>query len=232
MKTRLVSTLPKLGKSHTKLHGMARGIASRLLLRWATPITPFTSLSPSVPGWSHRATFTSLKLPLLSGKALSPTTPAPLLVSRRTDSFCRPSILWSFSPFRREEDLLPSPPPILRDTPYAPSLAHTSLPTHPSTQGTHIPCLQDCMTPMTSPCHRRWSGGRKSHPQFFRWLSPPLNNAIQFHLGYLRRARHFTNKDSTFSLPQISCTIPIRLTGFQPIVHMLSPISLKNIYQC
>ena len=63
--------------------------------------------------------------------------------------------LWSFSPFRRGEDLLPSPPPILRDAPYAPSLAHTSLPTHPSTQGTHIPCLQDCMTPMTSPCHRR-----------------------------------------------------------------------------
>ena len=58
-------------------------------------------------------------------------------------------------PFPAGEDLLPSPPPILRDTPYAPSLAHTSLPTHPSTQGTHIPCQQDCMTPMTSPCHRR-----------------------------------------------------------------------------
>ena len=47
MTTTLASTLPTLGKWHTKSHGMERGIAFHWLSPYPTPNIPFTSLSPS-----------------------------------------------------------------------------------------------------------------------------------------------------------------------------------------
>ena len=73
--------------------------------------------------------------------------------------------------------------------------------------------------------------GLRTHLQFFRWLLPLRRNEIQFHLGYPQTARLSTSKDSKPSPRRTPCIIPIPHTGFQPIAHMLSTTSPKNIYQ-
>ena len=226
----LASTLPTPGKWHIKSHGMETWhcLPLAIAVSYAKHTFYFTlSLRNGVvpPSNVHQ-----LEASAFEWKGALPNHPSATISFARDGLVLQaqfPMVLFPFPAGRGSTSISSSQPTgyTLRPVSGTYFFANASFNkghTHPLSSGLHDP--DDIPLP---PQMIRWP---QDSPSVLPVTLATPRNEIQFHLGYPQTVRPSTSKASKPSLLRTPYTMPIPRTGFQPIAHMLSTISPKNIY--